>query len=293
MDPTLHGTVFGEKNDPHIYSGGSYITWNSSGGKMTPTYITVDPTLHGTVIGTKNDPHIFNGGSYITWNSFVDKDDPHIYNCGSYITWNSFGDKNDPHIYSGGSYITWNSSDGKMTPTYITVDPTLHGTAMGTKMTPTYLTVDPTLHGTVLGTKMTPTYITVDPTLHGTAMWKKMAATYANIFMWNFEKHLIDNCTDKPFLCLCYIYDIFVIRQHGDDRLEQFHEYVNSIHPGNKLTLTSSAIYGETAKNPSTGKLFKNSPIIACMQPTDLVNNSTTTLQKNLHVIQTDARYSI
>ena len=34
---------------------------------------------------------------------------------------------------------------------------------------------------------------------HGTAMGTKMDPTYANIFMCNFEKYLLDNCTDKPF----------------------------------------------------------------------------------------------
>ena len=59
--------------------------------------------------------------------------------------------------------------------------------------------------------------------------------------MWNFEKYLLDNCTEKPFLYLRYIDDIFAIRQHGEDILEQFHAYVNSIHPNINLTLTSSA----------------------------------------------------
>ena len=76
---------------------------------------------------------------------------------------------------------------------------------------------------------------------HGTAMGEKMAHTYANIFMWNCKKYLLDNCTDKPFLYLRYIDDIFVIWQHGEDKLEQFHAYVNSLHPNINLTLTSSA----------------------------------------------------
>ena len=37
---------------------------------------------------------------------------------------------------------------------------------------------------------------------HGTAMGTKIAPTYANVFMLNFEKYLLDNCTDKPFLYL-------------------------------------------------------------------------------------------
>ena len=72
-------------------------------------------------------------------------------------------------------------------------------------------------------------------------MGKKMAPTYANILMWNIEICWLDNCTDKPFLYLCYIDDIFVIWQHSEDKLEQFHAYANSIHPNINLTLTSSA----------------------------------------------------
>ena len=68
-----------------------------------------------------------------------------------------------------------------------------------------------------------------------------MAPTYANIFMWKFEKYLLDNCTDRPFLYLRYVDDIFVIWQHGEDKIEQFHAYVNSLHPNINLTLTSSA----------------------------------------------------
>ena len=62
---------------------------------------------------------------------------------------------------------------------------------------------------------------------HGTAMEKKKAPTYANISMCNFEKYLLDNCKDKPFLYLRYIDDIFAIWQHCEDKLEQFHAYVS------------------------------------------------------------------
>ena len=44
---------------------------------------------------------------------------------------------------------------------------------------------------------------------HGKAMGTKMSPTYANIFMWNYEKYLLDNYTDKPFLYLRYIDDFF------------------------------------------------------------------------------------
>ena len=69
--------------------------------------------------------------------------------------------------------------------------------------------------------------------------WLPHMQTY--IYTWNFLKYLLDNCTDKPFLYLRYIDNIFVIWQHGEDKLEKFHAYVNSIHPNIRLTLTSSA----------------------------------------------------
>ena len=72
-------------------------------------------------------------------------------------------------------------------------------------------------------------------------MCKKMATTYANIFMSNLERCLLDNCTDKPFLYLRYIDDIFIMWQQGEDKLEHFHAYVNSIHPNINLTSTSSS----------------------------------------------------
>ena len=87
------------------------------------------------------------------------------------------------------------------------------------------------------------TNLAMNPSIqtHGTAMGTKMAPTYENISMWNFEKYMLDNSTVKPFLYLCYIDDIFVAWRHGEGKLEQFHAYVNSIHPNINLTLTSSA----------------------------------------------------
>ena len=43
------------------------------------------------------------------------------------------------------------------------------------------------------------------------------------------------------FSILRYVDHVFVNRQHGEDKQEQFHEYVNSIHPTIKLTLALSA----------------------------------------------------
>ena len=72
---------------------------------------------------------------------------------------------------------------------------------------------------------------------HVTAIGKKWSPHMQTYLCGTLE----NNCTDKPFLYLHYIDDIFVIWQHGEDKLEQFHAYVNSIHPNINLTLTSSA----------------------------------------------------
>ena len=69
---------------------------------------------------------------------------------------------------------------------------------------------------------------------------QEMAPTHANIYMWNLENYLFYNCTDKPFIYLLYIDDIIVVWQNGEDKLEQCHEYANSVHPNIKLISTSS-----------------------------------------------------
>ena len=46
---------------------------------------------------------------------------------------------------------------------------------------------------------------------HATAMRTSTATIHTNVFMWKTEKYLLDNCTDKPFLYLRYIDDIFVM----------------------------------------------------------------------------------
>ena len=56
----------------------------------------------------------------------------------------------------------------------------------------------------------------------GTAMGKKMVPTNANISMWNFEKNLLDNCTDKPFPYLLYIDDILLYGSTVKTNLKNF-----------------------------------------------------------------------
>ena len=66
--------------------------------------------------------------------------------------------------------------------------------------------------------------------IHGTAMGTRMAPSYANLFMAKFEQ-AIQNAPFKPFVWWRYIDDIFMVWTEGQDNLETFINYLNSIHP--------------------------------------------------------------
>ena len=74
---------------------------------------------------------------------------------------------------------------------------------------------------------------------HGTAILKKVQTYLCGAL----KKYLLDNCTDKPFLYLRCIDDIFAIWQHGEYKLEQLHAYVNNIHPNINPAITSYIIH--------------------------------------------------
>ena len=71
---------------------------------------------------------------------------------------------------------------------------------------------------------------------HGTAMGTRMAPAFANLFMGEFEKKALEGYVDKPFLWFRYIDDIFMVWTHGNEKLDSFITYLNSIHPTIKLT---------------------------------------------------------
>ena len=64
----------------------------------------------------------------------------------------------------------------------------------------------------------------------GTAMGTKVAPTFANLFMGMLEKELLDKTEDKPLVYLRYIDDIFMIYQHGKEKLLKFIEFCNQYH---------------------------------------------------------------
>ena len=77
---------------------------------------------------------------------------------------------------------------------------------------------------------------------HGTAMGTRMAPSFANLFMREFERKALEGYVDKPFLWFRYIDDILMVWTHGNEKLESFMAYLNSIHPTIKFTSKRSTI---------------------------------------------------
>ena len=74
----------------------------------------------------------------------------------------------------------------------------------------------------------------------GTAMGTATAPNYANLFMDRFETKALANWPLKPLLWLRFIDDIWMVWTHGEDQLNEFITYLNSIHPTIKFTHESS-----------------------------------------------------
>ena len=69
-----------------------------------------------------------------------------------------------------------------------------------------------------------------------TAIGAKMAPAYANIVMYIFEHNLLTGSCNKPLVWFRYIDDIFAIWTHGEDKLNDFLLYINSIHSSFQFT---------------------------------------------------------
>ena len=72
--------------------------------------------------------------------------------------------------------------------------------------------------------------------LHGTAMGTKMAPAYANLFMGDLEQKLLAQSPLKPLVWWRYIDDIFMIWPHGEEKLNEFVNLLNSSHETIKFT---------------------------------------------------------
>ena len=72
--------------------------------------------------------------------------------------------------------------------------------------------------------------------IHGTAMGTPMAPTIANLFMGWLERSIISNSPMDIAEWKRYIDDIITIWLHGEDKLTEFMEWLNSLHPTIKFT---------------------------------------------------------
>ena len=70
----------------------------------------------------------------------------------------------------------------------------------------------------------------------GTAMGTAVAPNFANLLMDRFESKALSSWPLKPLIWLRFIDHIFMIWTHGEDKLNEFIQYLNSIHPTIKFT---------------------------------------------------------
>ena len=67
--------------------------------------------------------------------------------------------------------------------------------------------------------------------LRGTATGAKMTLLYAMIFMGDPKERILQNCSFKPLVWWRCIDDIFLLWQHGKEKLEEFLDILNRYHP--------------------------------------------------------------
>ena len=72
--------------------------------------------------------------------------------------------------------------------------------------------------------------------LNGRATGIKFAPPYAILFMGYFEDKILNSLAEKPSVWWRYIDDIFMIWQHGEEKLKEFLKILNSCHPTIKYT---------------------------------------------------------
>ena len=72
--------------------------------------------------------------------------------------------------------------------------------------------------------------------LHGTAMGTKMTPAHANLFMGDLEQKILAQSPLKPLVWWRYIDDVFMIWPHGEEKLNEFVNLLNSSHETIKFT---------------------------------------------------------
>ena len=94
----------------------------------------------------------------------------------------------------------------------------------------------------------------------GTAMGTGVDPNYANLFMDRFETNALKNWDKQPLVWLRFIDDIYMIWTHGEDELNKFITYLNSIHEKIKFTHEHSTesinFLDTTVKIDSDRKLY-------------------------------------
>ena len=81
--------------------------------------------------------------------------------------------------------------------------------------------------------------------LRETAIQTEMAPPYVIIFMDSLEESIPSNSLVKALVWWCYIDDIFIMWEHGEEGLQKFLESLNCYHP----TITFTAEYSRAKKN--------------------------------------------
>ncbi|XP_054257427.1 uncharacterized protein LOC128982491 [Macrosteles quadrilineatus] len=71
----------------------------------------------------------------------------------------------------------------------------------------------------------------------GMAMGSPLSPIFANIFMEEFEQKALASARLKPKIWWRYVDDTFVVFPHGDDKLNEFLEHLNSVSSSIKLTM--------------------------------------------------------
>ena len=100
-------------------------------------------------------------------------------------------------------------------------------------------------------------------------MGTALAPNYANLFMDRFETKALAGYPLKPLIWKRFIDDIFMIWIHGEDSLNKFIEYLNSLHETIKFTYEMS--YSQIGFLDTTVKFGNNRGLITTLynKPTD------------------------
>ena len=76
--------------------------------------------------------------------------------------------------------------------------------------------------------------------IRGTAIGTKCAPSYAILFLAALEERLLEESQYKPWLWWRYIDDVFLVWTHGEEKLLEFVNFLNSAHHSIKFTVEYS-----------------------------------------------------